>query len=78
MLRRIFAFSLVAAALSAQTVIPNVEYSNVGARMEMDIVKPDHASGPLPAVLFVHGGGFRRGTRQGYLELAKKLAVAVT
>ncbi|MBZ2186466.1 MAG: alpha/beta hydrolase fold domain-containing protein [Bryobacter sp.] len=74
MLRRIFAFSLVAAALSAQTVIPNVEYSNVGARMEMDIVKPDHASGTLPAVLFVHGGGFRRGTRQGYLELAKKLA----
>ncbi len=74
MLRRIFALSLLPLALAAQTVIPNVEYSNVGARMEMDIVKPDNASTPLPAVLFVHGGGFRRGTRQSYLDLAKKLA----
>jgi Esterase/lipase len=29
---------------------------------------------PRPAVLLVHGGGFRAGTRQSYLPMAAKLA----
>lgn len=61
---------LLAASLAAQTV----EYSNVGAKMEMDIVRPANTTTPAPAVLLVHGGGFRAGNRQSYAALAQKLA----
>ncbi len=75
-----------AAALSAQpanapkipdTVLADreVEYSAVGGRQTMDIIRPRDASGtPRPAVLLVHGGGFRAGTKEGYIALAVKLA----
>jgi acetyl esterase/lipase len=54
---------------------PDIDYSNVGARVAMDIVRPRAAtSDKRPAVVLVHGGGFRRGTRQSYLPLAVKLA----
>src|SRR5216683_1728067 len=53
----------------------DVEYSNVGQRVAMDIVRPRAATAnPLPAVLLIHGGGFRRGTRDSYLPTAIKLA----
>jgi acetyl esterase/lipase len=53
----------------------NIEYSNVGGRLDMDVVRPREASSePRPAVLLVHGGGFRAGTRQSYLPMAAKLA----
>jgi acetyl esterase/lipase len=53
---------------------PNLEYSNVGQKVELDLFRPKGKTEPLPAVLFIHGGGFRRGTRQSYLPLAAKLA----
>jgi acetyl esterase/lipase len=53
----------------------NIEYSNVGARMQMDVVRPKApGTNPLPAVLLVHGGGFRAGSRDSYLPMAAKLA----
>jgi acetyl esterase/lipase len=52
----------------------DVAYSNVGQRSAMDIVRPKNATGPLPAILLVHGGGFRRGHRNSYLPIAIKLA----
>lgn len=71
-------------ASHAQTVPPmpetviheaNIEYSNVGGRLAMDIVRPKAPSAdPRPAVLLVHGGGFRAGNRQSYLPMAIKLA----
>lgn len=55
--------------------VPDIEYSNVGQRVAMDIVHPRAAaSGKRPAVLLVHGGGFRAGTRQSYLPVAIRLA----
>jgi acetyl esterase/lipase len=56
------------------TWTPNIEYSNVGAKMEMDIVRPKNQTGLAPAVLLIHGGGFRQGTRQSYLKQAARLA----
>lgn len=54
---------------------PDVEYSNVGGRMAMDIVRPANpGEAALPAVLMIHGGGFRGGNRQSYLPTAIKLA----
>src|SRR5438045_2524036 len=52
----------------------DVEYSRVGERVAMDIFRPKNAPGPLPAVLCIHGGGFRAGSRAGYHALAIKLA----
>jgi len=53
----------------------DVEYSAVGASQTMDIVWPRAASASArPAVLLVHGGGFRAGSKEGYLPLAVQLA----
>jgi acetyl esterase/lipase len=50
-------------------------YSGVGGRQTMDIVRPRAGSStPRPAVLLVHGGGFRAGTKESYIGLAVKLA----
>jgi acetyl esterase/lipase len=59
----------------------DVEYSRVGERMAMDIFRPK-GEGPYPAVVAIHGGGFRAGSRAGYhrlcIELAQKGFVAAT
>lgn len=52
----------------------DVEYSRVGERVAMDIFRPKNAAGAQPAVLCIHGGGFRAGSRAGYHALAIKLA----
>ncbi len=51
-----------------------VEYSSVGQKSLLDVVRPRTASGPLPLVLLVHGGGFRAGHRNSYLPVAIRLA----
>jgi len=51
----------------------DVEYSRVGERVAMDIFRPKNAAGAQPAVLCIHGGGFRAGSRAGYHALAIKL-----
>jgi acetyl esterase/lipase len=81
---RVFFLFAVAAGLAAQTppAVPDsvvadrdVEYSAVGGRQTMDIVRPKAASGtPRPAVVLIHGGGFRAGTKESYIPLAVKLA----
>jgi acetyl esterase/lipase len=53
----------------------DIEYSNVGARVAMDIVRPRAGSSEgRPGVVLIHGGGFRAGTRQSYLPVAIRLA----
>ena len=48
-----------------------VEYSAVGGLQTMDIFRPREVSGrPHPAVLLVHGGGFRAGAKERYVPLA--------
>ncbi len=53
---------------------PDLEYSNVGESMMLDVVRPRDMSTAHPAILCIHGGGFRAGKRQGYLPLCIKLA----
>lgn len=63
--------------LMPKTVIhePDLEYSNVGGKMQLDIVRPANPTeAALPTVLLIHGGGFRAGNRQSYLPTAIKLA----
>lgn len=51
----------------------DVEYSRVGERVAMDIIRPAKP-GPHPTVVAIHGGGFRAGNRYSYRALCIKLA----
>jgi acetyl esterase len=38
----------------------NLRYRNTGRELHtLDVYRPKHAKGPLPIVMYVHGGGFR-------------------
>lgn len=52
-----------------------VEYANPdGQHLKMNIARPKDAKGPRPAVLCIHGGGFRAGNRESYDRLVLRLA----
>ncbi|HKI30867.1 MAG TPA: alpha/beta hydrolase [Gemmataceae bacterium] len=57
------------------TFEPNLEYANPdGQHLKLDLARPKDGNGPFPAVLCIHGGGFRAGSRQGYDALCIRLA----
>ncbi len=52
-----------------------IEYSNPdGVSLQLNLVRPKTGEGPFPAVLCIHGGGFRAGKRESYDVLCNKLA----
>ena len=60
-----------------------IEYSNPDDQhLQLNMARPKTGDGPFPAVVCIHGGGFRAGHRDGYNGLCLKLAehgyVAVT
>ena len=78
---RIFAFFTAALALAQTPPLPpnvqadmDVEYSRVGDRVFMDIFRPAGSTEPHPAILAIHGGGFRAGKRTSYHALCTKMA----
>jgi acetyl esterase/lipase len=62
---------------------PDIEYTNPdGQHLQLDMARPKSGDGPFPAIVCIHGGGFRAGARQSYdglcLRLAEQGYVAVT
>lgn len=60
-----------------------VEFSRPGGvPLELNLAQPKGGNGPFPAVVCIHGGGFRAGKRESYdklcLTLASRGYVAVT
>lgn len=59
-----------AAAFSASLgteyrVTPNITYqTSSGMDLNLDVYRPARAAGPLPTVLFFHGGGYRLGAKK--------------
>jgi acetyl esterase/lipase len=52
-----------------------VEYANPdGQHLQLDIARPKNSDGLFPAVVCIHGGGFRAGNREGYDKLCVTLA----
>ena len=53
---------------------PGIEYAAAGdEHLQLNLARPK-GEGPFPAVLCIHGGGFRAGNRESYDALCKKLA----
>ncbi len=53
----------------------DVEYSSPGdEHLLLNLARPKVGEGPFPAVLCIHGGGFRAGNRESYDALCIKLA----
>ena len=62
---------------------PDIEYANPdNQHLQLDMARPKMGDGPFPAIVCIHGGGFRAGSRKGYDALCMRLAregyVAVT
>ncbi len=52
-----------------------IEYTNPdNQHLQLDLARPKSGAGPFPAVICIHGGGFRAGKREGYDGLCIKLA----
>jgi acetyl esterase/lipase len=67
---------------AAELVIPdsviferNIEYANpYDQHLQLNLARPKETKGAMPAVLCIHGGGFRAGNREGHNGLCLKLA----
>src|SRR6266446_170195 len=67
---------------AANLVIPediaferNLEYANPeNQHLQLNLARPKNGASPLPAIICIHGGGFRGGTREGYDGFCIKLA----
>ena len=64
------------------TVEQNITYGEGGdTELKLDIARPG-GDGPFPAIVFIHGGGWFQGTRQGYrgqiMEAARRGYVSAT
>ncbi|HEV8379062.1 MAG TPA: nitrilase-related carbon-nitrogen hydrolase, partial [Tepidisphaeraceae bacterium] len=73
-----------ACALGGEIIFePNIEYANPdNQHLQLNLARPKEAAGAMPAVVCIHGGGFRAGNRTRWDALCKELAgrgyVAVT
>lgn len=61
----------------------DIEYANPDDQhLKVNMARPAKGTGPFPAVVCIHGGGFRAGDRNGYNDMIRQLAqhgyVAVT
>jgi len=52
-----------------------IEYTNPdNQHLQLNLARPKKGDGPFPAILCIHGGGFRAGKREGYDGLCLRLA----
>ena len=68
---------VVAAPQVPDTVVweEGIEYTNPDDQhLQLNLARPKTGDGPFPAVICIHGGGFRAGKRDGYDALCVKLA----
>ena len=58
---------------------PNIEFSNPdNQHLQLDMARPKTGDGPFAAIVCIHGGGFRAGSRQGYDGLCIRLRSRAT
>jgi len=81
---------LLSSIQAAELVVPSnvtftrdIEFANPdNQHLQVNLAQPNDHQGPFPAVVCIHGGGFRAGKREGYDKLLLTLAqhgyVAIT
>ena len=86
----VFSLLFIATAQAADFVVPenvtftrDIEFANPdNQHLQVNLAQPKEGTGPFPAVVCIHGGGFRAGKREGYDKLLLTLAqhgyVAIT
>jgi len=53
------------AAYSGYRAVPNITYTTAsGVELKLDFYGPARPSGPVPTAIFMHGGGYRVGSRK--------------
>ena len=75
-------FVLASSVIFAAPPVPDnvvweegIEYTNPdNQHLQLNLARPKSGEGPFPAVICIHGGGFRAGKRDGYDGLCVKLA----
>lgn len=68
---------ILAPASGAEEVIfeKDIEYANPDDQhLQLNLARPAQIEGRAPAILCIHGGGFRAGKREGWDERCRKLA----
>ena len=43
-----------------------------GKDLKLNLARPEHANGLLPAIVYIHGGGWRGGDRKTYTRTTSK------
>ena len=74
--------SFLSFTAAAEVLVPDtitferdIEFSNAADQhLQLNIARPKNATGALPTVLCIHGGGFRAGKRESYDKLCLTLA----
>lgn len=56
--------------------LPGIAYHKEHEKQKLDILRPANRTGPLPAILLVHGGGWREGRREEQRGIASRFAAA--
>lgn len=56
--------------------LPDIAYRDQHPKQKIDILRPARRSGPLPAILLIHGGGWREGRREEQRGIASRFAQA--
>ena len=87
MMYKLTSILIAAATLSAQRedpafalpsgveLIPNIVYTSGGAPdKQLDLFLPKEGSGPFPAVVYVHGGGWNAGSKTAFRRQAADMA----
>jgi acetyl esterase/lipase len=57
------------------TIDHDLVYARYGSReLKLDLYRPESGAGPFPGIVFIHGGGWRAGTRTQFRRQAAYLA----
>jgi len=56
--------------------LPDIAYRSDHEKQKLDILRPANRTGPLPAILLVHGGGWREGRREEQRGIASRFVQA--
>ena len=75
-LSTLMAIALITSANAEEIVFErDIEYANPdGQHLQLNLAHPKAGSGLRPAVLCIHGGGFRAGKREGWDKRCQQLA----